>query len=139
MKKTKGFFGEFKTFIMRGNVIDLAVGVIIGGAFQAIVNSLVNDIIMPLVGLITKGSFENLFVALDGKEYDTLPLQVPLPGKEQGKYREHQGKRIVVQSPREYDELGVYSNNSIGDDPAFARKPVYTVKPSQGLKGDERP
>ena len=72
MKKTKGFFGEFKTFIMRGNVIDLAVGVIIGGAFQAIVNSLVNDIIMPLVGLITKGSFENLFVALDGKEYDTL-------------------------------------------------------------------
>ena len=72
MKKTKGFFGEFKTFIMRGNVIDLAVGVIIGGAFQAIVNSLVNDIIMPLIGLITKGSFENLFVALDGKEYDTL-------------------------------------------------------------------
>ena len=39
----KGFFGEFKKFIMRGNVIDLAVGVIIGGAFQAIVNSLVND------------------------------------------------------------------------------------------------
>jgi large conductance mechanosensitive channel len=72
MKKTKGFFGEFKTFIMRGNVIDLAVGVIIGGAFQAIVNSLVNDIIMPLIGLITKGSFENLFVALDGNTYETL-------------------------------------------------------------------
>ncbi len=72
MKKTKGFFGEFKTFIMRGNVIDLAVGVIIGGAFQAIVNSLVNDIIMPLIGLITKGSFENLFVSLDGNKYATL-------------------------------------------------------------------
>ena len=72
MKKTKGFFGEFKTFIMRGNVIDLAVGVIIGGAFQAIVNSLVNDIIMPLIGLITKGSFENLFFALDGNTYETL-------------------------------------------------------------------
>lgn len=73
MKKTKGFFGEFKTFIMRGNVIDLAVGVIIGGAFQAIVNSLVNDIIMPLISLLTKGlNFANLFVALDGKEYETL-------------------------------------------------------------------
>ncbi|MBQ6542874.1 MAG: large conductance mechanosensitive channel protein MscL [Clostridia bacterium] len=72
MKKTRGFFGEFKTFIMRGNVIDLAVGVIIGGAFQAIVNSLVNDIIMPLIGLITKGSFENLFVSLDGNKYATL-------------------------------------------------------------------
>lgn len=53
MKKFKGFFGEFKTFIMRGNVIDLAVGVIIGGAFQSIVSSLVNDIIMPLIGMIT--------------------------------------------------------------------------------------
>ncbi|MBR4979364.1 MAG: large conductance mechanosensitive channel protein MscL [Clostridia bacterium] len=73
MKKTKGFFGEFKTFIMRGNVIDLAVGVIIGGAFQAIVNSLVNDIIMPVISLLTKGlDFANLFVALDGNEYATL-------------------------------------------------------------------
>ncbi len=53
MKKGKGLISEFKAFILRGNVIDLAVGVIIGGAFQAIVNSLVNDIIMPLVGMIT--------------------------------------------------------------------------------------
>ncbi len=51
-KKENGFFAEFKKFIMRGNVIDLAVGVIIGGAFQAIVNSLVDDIVMPLIGLI---------------------------------------------------------------------------------------
>ena len=49
----KGFLSEFKTFIMRGNVIDLAVGVIVGGAFQSIVNSLVNDIIMPLIGMVT--------------------------------------------------------------------------------------
>ncbi len=55
MAKGKGIIGEFKTFIMRGNVIDLAVGVIIGGAFQAIVNSLVDDIIMPLISLITGG------------------------------------------------------------------------------------
>ena len=73
MKKTKGFFDEFKTFIMRGNVIDLAVGVIIGGAFQAIVNSLVNDIIMPVISLLTKGlDFANLFVALDGNKYASL-------------------------------------------------------------------
>ncbi len=55
MKKGKGFISEFKAFVLRGNVIDLAVGVIIGGAFQAIVNSLVNDIVMPLVGVITGG------------------------------------------------------------------------------------
>lgn len=52
MSKKSGFFAEFKKFVMRGNVIDLAVGVIIGGAFQTIVNSLVNDIVTPLLGII---------------------------------------------------------------------------------------
>lgn len=51
----KKFFEEFKKFISRGNVMDMAVGVIIGGAFTAIVNSLVNDIFMPLLSLITGG------------------------------------------------------------------------------------
>lgn len=51
----RGFFEEFKKFISRGNVMDMAVGVIIGGAFTAIVNSLVNDIFMPLLSLITGG------------------------------------------------------------------------------------
>ena len=51
----KGFISEFKTFIARGNVIDMAVGVVIGGAFGKISTSLVNDIIMPLVSLITGG------------------------------------------------------------------------------------
>lgn len=56
---------EFKAFALKGNVIDLAVGVIIGGAFGKIVASLVNDIIMPLVGLVTGGqNFENMFVLL---------------------------------------------------------------------------
>lgn len=65
----KKFTNEFKTFIMRGNVIDLAVGVIIGAAFQAIVNSLVNDIIMPVIGLITGGlDFSNMFIQLSGTE-----------------------------------------------------------------------
>lgn len=73
MAKKSGFMGEFKKFIMRGNVIDLAVGVIIGGAFQAIVKSLVDDIVMPVIGLITKGiDFATKFVALDGGEYATL-------------------------------------------------------------------
>lgn len=72
-KKSKGFFAEFQKFIMRGNVIDLAVGVIIGGAFQAIVNSLVNDIVMPVISMITGGiDFSNWFIALDGKHYATL-------------------------------------------------------------------
>lgn len=51
----KTFFEEFKKFISRGNVMDMAVGIIIGGAFTAIVNSLVNDMIMPLVSLLTGG------------------------------------------------------------------------------------
>ena len=55
MKKTKGFINEFKEFIRRGNVMDMAVGIIMGFAFTAIVNSLVNDIIMPLIGLIFGG------------------------------------------------------------------------------------
>lgn len=52
MEKKKSFVSEFKEFISRGSVIDMAVGVIIGGAFTAIVNSLVNDVIMPAVGLL---------------------------------------------------------------------------------------
>lgn len=54
-KENKKFFLEFKEFISRGNVVDLAVGVVIGGAFSKIVTSLVNDIIMPLVGIIIGG------------------------------------------------------------------------------------
>lgn len=69
----KKFADEFKAFISRGSVIDLAVGVIIGSAFTAIVTSLVNDIIMPLISLVTGGiSFENWFICLDGGSYATL-------------------------------------------------------------------
>ncbi len=65
MSKEKGFIAEFKKFIMRGNVIDLAVGVIIGGAFQAIVNSLVGDIVTPLLGIILgKVDFSSLAVTI---------------------------------------------------------------------------
>ena len=67
------FVSEFKEFITKGNVMDMAVGIIIGGAFQAIINSLVNDIIMPVITLLTGGiDFTNWFVALDGSKYATL-------------------------------------------------------------------
>lgn len=73
MAKKSGFMAEFKKFVMRGNVIDLAVGVIVGGAFQAIVKSLVDDIVMPVISLITKGiDFTGKFFALDGVDYATL-------------------------------------------------------------------
>lgn len=64
---------EFREFISRGNVIDLAVGVIIGAAFGKIVNSLVADVIMPPIGALLKGvNFSNLFLSMDGKAYETL-------------------------------------------------------------------
>ena len=69
-------FSEFKTFIDKGNAIDLAVGVVIGAAFGKIVNSLVADVIMPLVGLLTGGAdFSNRFIVLaggDGRTFETL-------------------------------------------------------------------
>jgi large conductance mechanosensitive channel len=64
---------EFQAFIMRGNVVDLAVGIIIGAAFTAIVNSLVKDIFTPLIGLIVGGiDFSNIFVTLKGPSQPTL-------------------------------------------------------------------
>ena len=69
-----GFIKEFKEFAMKGNVMDMAVGVIIGGAFGKIVSSLVNDILMPLVGKVMGNvDFTNLYIALSGQE-SGLPL-----------------------------------------------------------------
>ena len=69
----KKFMEEFKKFALKGNMIDLAVGVIIGGAFNSIVSSLVNDILMPVLSLFTgKLDFANWFVALDGNKYLTI-------------------------------------------------------------------
>ena len=68
-------FKEFKKFALKGNMIDLAVGVIIGGAFNSLVSSLVNDVIMPLLSLVTgRVDFNNWFIALDGNKYETLAL-----------------------------------------------------------------
>ncbi|MGI6094500.1 MAG: large conductance mechanosensitive channel protein MscL [Lachnospiraceae bacterium] len=73
MNKRKGFIKEFQAFIMRGNVMDMAIGVIVGGAFQKIITSLVDDIIMPLISKLTGGiDFSNWFVSLDGSHYATL-------------------------------------------------------------------
>ena len=68
-----GFIKEFKEFAVKGNVMDMAVGVIIGGAFGKIVSSLVDDVIMPLIGKLTGGvSFTDLFVTLGDGEFKTL-------------------------------------------------------------------
>jgi len=68
-----GFISEFKEFAVKGNVMDMAVGIIIGAAFGSIVNSLVKDVLMPPIGMITGGiNFADLFYALDRKSYATL-------------------------------------------------------------------
>jgi len=64
---------EFKEFIMRGSVLDLAIGIIIGGAFGKIVSSFVSDILMPPIGLLLgRVDFKNLFISLSGQEFATL-------------------------------------------------------------------
>jgi large conductance mechanosensitive channel len=66
-------FSEFKQFIARGNVLDLAIAVIIGAAFGGVVNSLVNDILNPIIGLVTGGvDFSSKFIVLKGPDYATL-------------------------------------------------------------------
>ena len=64
----KKFLDEFKAFALKGNVMDLAVGVIIGGAFQAIVTSLVGDIISPVIGIFASTDFSNLILTVNGAE-----------------------------------------------------------------------
>lgn len=71
--RAPGLLSEFRAFIMRGNVVDLAVGIIIGAAFTAIVQSLVKDIFTPLIGLLVGGiDFSNIFVVLKGAPAATL-------------------------------------------------------------------
>ena len=73
LPKAPGWVNEFKAFILRGNVVDLAVGIIIGAAFTTIVNSLVKDIFNPILGLIVGGvDFSNIFVPLNGQHYPSL-------------------------------------------------------------------
>lgn len=82
----KKFFGEFKEFIMRGNVVDLAVAVIIGGAFQAIIKSFIDDLVMPLIGLLTGGiNFVDKFLVLKAPEgIDTTKILTIEQAKELG-------------------------------------------------------
>jgi large conductance mechanosensitive channel len=72
-KREEAMLNEFKEFISRGSVVDLAVGIIIGAAFTSIVNSLVNDILMPPIGLLLGGiDFSNFFLTLKGTSQATL-------------------------------------------------------------------
>ncbi|MBS0559768.1 MAG: large conductance mechanosensitive channel protein MscL [Proteobacteria bacterium] len=71
--KAPNWVSEFRDFIMRGSVVDLAVGIIIGAAFTGVVNSLVKDIFNPVIGLLIGGvDFSNVFVALNGQHYNSL-------------------------------------------------------------------
>lgn len=68
-----GFFSDFKAFLLKGDIIALATAVIIGAAFNKIISSVVADIIMPIIGVITGGiDFTQKFIPLDGKRYETL-------------------------------------------------------------------
>ena len=69
----KKFLTEFKEFAVKGNMMDMAVGVIVGGAFGALVTALIDNILMPIISLVTGGiDFANWFIALDGSKYATL-------------------------------------------------------------------
>lgn len=71
--KTPAWISEFRAFLMRGNVVDLAVGIIIGVAFTTVVGSLVKDIFTPIIGLLVGGlDFTNIFITLKGPHLDTL-------------------------------------------------------------------
>lgn len=73
LPRQPGWIGEFRAFVARGNVVDLAIGIIIGVAFTGVVGSLVKDVINPLIGFVVGGvDFSNVFVALNGQQYPTL-------------------------------------------------------------------
>ena len=80
----KKFFDEFKKFAMRGNVVDMAVGVVVGGAFSKIVTSLVNDVFMPVVGLLTGGNNVSGMFALLGKAPEGVEVTTVEQAKELG-------------------------------------------------------
>jgi large conductance mechanosensitive channel len=70
-----GFFKDFKSFLMKGDIVNLATAVVIGAAFSKIVDSAVNDILMPIVGILTGGTdFTQKFIALDGEKYESLTV-----------------------------------------------------------------
>ena len=73
LPRQPGWIGEFRAFVARGNVVDLAIGIIIGAAFTGVVGSLVKDVINPLIGVVVGGvDFTNVFFALNGQHYPTL-------------------------------------------------------------------
>lgn len=80
----KKFFEEFKKFAMRGNVVDMAVGVVVGGAFSKIVTSLVNDVFMPVIGLLTGGSNVSGMFALLGEAPEGTVIETVEQAKELG-------------------------------------------------------
>ncbi len=106
-----GWLDDFKAFILRGNVVDLAVGVVIGAAFTGIVNSLVRDLITPLLGLITGGvDFSNHFITLRG------PAEPTLADGAESRRRDHQLRRV----PEHGHQFPDHRRRDLLDDPAAA-------------------
>ena len=105
----KKIFGEFKDFISRGNVMDMAVGVIIGGAFTAIVNSLVSDLLNPILGLITGGmmDFSDLTIPLGGTSITKM-----LNSLHRKKERQEEQEEAQEKQPR----LCPYCRSEIAED-----------------------
>ena len=93
----KKFFSDFKAFALKGNVVDMAVGVIIGGAFGAIVTSLINDLIMPLLGLIIQSDFSMWFVPLITKKASPEALAAIQQATEAG----------IKLTSEQYAEMGI--------------------------------
>ena len=98
---------EFKEFALRGNVMDMAVGIIIGAAFSTIVRSLVDDIIMPLIGVVTGGvDFSSIFIALNGQHYDShaAARQVGAPTMNIGLFINNVISFLIVDRPVHGDQ-----------------------------------
>ncbi len=94
-----GMIQEFKDFAVKGNAMDMAVGIIIGAAFGKIVSSLVNDVIMPPIGLISGGvDFSEKFIALDGVDYATLEAaqEAAAPTLKYGAFLQHTLDFLIV-------------------------------------------
>ena len=104
-KKTSGiknFFEEFKAFAMRGNVLDMAVGVVVGSAFTAIVNSLVNDIISPIIGLFFNADFSDVVIQIGdvGIGVGAFLRHHQLPHRGLRAVRDHQDHQYAAQEAR---------------------------------------
>ncbi len=124
-------FAEFKKLILRGNILDLAIGIIIGSAFTSVVNSLVNDVIMPPVGLLLgKVDFSRLFISLSGTPYDSLSAAqaAGAPTINYGLFINNIISFLIVAAAVFLIVKGVRATETIGKKPAEEKPAAPTTK-----------